>query len=766
MKRRFDRLMSLTVARRGATICLVVTISLIAFTGFWRPGLVRSLFVSEAVDSSAPTEVFDGDPPDAPPPNVDPVSLSDSDAVIVVRGDRFFSPEGAAALRDVVARLENLDHVRRILWMDRVPILNIFGLPEPLFPRSQASPERFAAARDKAMQHPLVGGQLLSEDGRTLLLLVSFDWDFIRSDADCSEVLKSVAQEAAADHPDVPMDFLVTGAVPAQLLAIETHHSNQIRYQSIGYGVIVGMAIILFRGIRPVLIVVLAPVTGLLWTLGILNYFDLGMNPFNDVILPVLLLLVGFTDGVHLMVQIRKLQAGGLNPDQSLRKALHQVGFACFLTSLTTAIGFGSLTLARHRWVQDFGWCSVIGVSLMFVAVVTVIPLVCMTPLGRNLHLGHERSLIDRNLQKISLLVEFVLRRPVLFSRIAILSTVLLTATALTLRPDERRSTALPESSEVTQALRHMDQSLGGLEFSRVSVDWNETVSSEAPEVLQVVTEVDDLLHGEPLIGYPLSIRNLIDALPGSGTPGERFSMVELLPPPLKRAFFTPEYHNAMVTFRVQDLGIARFGPVFERIRTGLDAIQSRHPQFTLTLEGSAVWRWENLYRMVIDLALSLGTAAIIILCVMAASFRSLRIGMISIVPNVFPLAITGTWLVLSSQPLELVSVLAFTVCLGIAVDDTIHFLTRFTDERDQGVMLESAIRNAFSGVGVALVMTTVVLVTGFSTVAFSDSHDHHIFATMGGLTIGSALLADLIFLPAMLRCFVPDKPAAPSTDK
>lgn len=250
MKRRFDQLMALSVSHRSVTLVFLAVISLIAAIGHLRPGLVRSLFVTED-DSALSAEDLDATAADVPPPNVDPVSLSDSDAVIVVRGDRFFTPEGAAALRHVVDELESLDHVRRILWMDRVPILNIFGLPEPLFPRTQASPERFAAARDKAMQHPLVGGQLLSEDARTLLLLITFDWDYIRSDEDCSEVLKATARSAASEHPDVPLDFLVTGNVPAQLLAIETHQSNQIKYQAIGYGVIVVMAILLFRESAP-----------------------------------------------------------------------------------------------------------------------------------------------------------------------------------------------------------------------------------------------------------------------------------------------------------------------------------------------------------------------------------------------------------------------------------------------------------------------------------------------------------------------------------
>jgi hypothetical protein len=158
------------------------------------------------------------------------------------------------------------------------------------------------------------------------------------------------------------------------------------------------------------------------------------------------------------------------------------------------------------------------------------------------------------------------------------------------------------------------------------------------------------------------------------------------------------------VQFRVQDLGIAKYGPVFERIELGLAEIQQRHPNFKLELEGDAVWRWKNLYQIVIDLAASLGTAAIVIFFVLGIAYRSVRLGLISVIPNVFPLAVAGVWMVWSGYSLELVSVCAFTVCLGIAVDDTIHFLTRFVEERELTGDIDTAIRRAFGSAGVAMV--------------------------------------------------------------
>ena len=756
MKSVFDRAMVWMVDHRPVTFGLILVTTILATIGHVRPDWVRSRFVSAATEETAAEQSDDNSAEDRPVPDVGGAFSFGGESIIVVESDHFFTPGGAKMMRRVVEALEAEKHVAGVLWMDRVPMLNIFGLPEPLFPRSEATAERFQAARDKAMKHPLVGGQLLSADGRTLLLMVQLDRDYIRNDDQCMSQLREVCEKAAADFPESPARFRVTGPLPAWLTAMQAHEDNQVKYQVIGYGVIAVMAVVLFRGLRAVLVVALAPITGVYWTLGFLKFFNLQDNPFNDVILPVLVSLVGLTDGVHLMVLLRKLRAAGLSERDASRESLQQVGFACMLTSLTTAIGLGSLTLAHNVWVQEFGWCSVIGVTLTFVAVVSVIPLICSTWVGRNIHVGIEKSLIDRNLTRIGDLVNWVLKYPKPISVVGIAATLIMAGISLTLRPDERRSNNLPEHSEAYQAIMHMDHVLGGLEPGSVKVRWSPAVPDDSAEILETISKVDALLLAESEIGYPLSIRNLINALPGEGPAAERMSMLDLLPPQLKRAFYVPERRSASVNFRIQDLGIAKYGPVFERIEAGLKQVMTEHPEFQLELDGSAVWRWKNLYQIVVDLATSLGTAAIVIFFVLGIAYKSVRMGLISVIPNVFPLSVAGVWMVWSGYPLELVSVCAFTVCLGIAVDDTVHFLTRYVEESEFTNDRSTAIRKAFGSAGVAMVMTTVVLVAGFGTVAFSDSRDHHIFATMGVLTIAAALFGDLVILPAMLARFAP----------
>ncbi|MEW4490073.1 efflux RND transporter permease subunit [Thalassoglobus sp. JC818] len=758
MSVKFQKAFGWTVDRRGIVWALLFCLTAVSALGYVAPDMVWKLFepAPAVVNETSTTQQT---APRQAAPDVEVVSLTDSEVILVIDSSQFFTVEGSQALKACVSALEELDYVESVLWIDEVPPLNIFGLRESFFPGVHASERQFEQAREIALAHPLVGGQLLSRDGETTLLMVQLNWFFVESDEAVTDGLRRAVKSTLKNFPTNDFEVLVTGPVPMYLTFITSQEANRFKYQIIGYGMVLLMAVILFRGFRAVMIVAIAPTLGVFWTIGLVSYFELQDNPFIDIVLPILLSMVGLTDGVHLMVEIRRQRASGLSEKEAAKRGIQKVGLACLLTSLTTAIGFGSLSMAHHQVIREFGWACVLGVIVTFIAVITSIPLACSTWLGRSIHHGHERGLIDRNLSRISVIIDFVLGHARVVGILGIVITFAFTAISLTLRPDDRRTTGLPMKSEAARAIDHMDQAFGGLELGFVEVTWDPEVPSDSAEVLKVVTEVDDALREEPLLGSPLSIRSFIDALPGDGDFEERMPLLELLPPPLKRSYYSPEKRSARIQFRVQDLGIAKYAPVFERVREECAAITRDHPGFEVRLGGEPVRRWESLFQIVMDLVYSLGSASLIIFVVLSLAYRSLRLGLISIIPNVFPLAVTGVYLVVTGQTLEIVSVCAFTVCLGIAVDDTIHFLTRYEEERAElqargGGSEREAIRRAFIGTGTALIMTTAVLVVGFATVMFSDMRDQRIFASMAGLTISAALFGDLVFLPALLSFF------------
>ena len=688
-----------------------------------------------------------------PAMNVERNSLGRAQAFLVVSSKQFFSREGAAAIRDIVDTLEKQDTIASVQWLDQAPPLNIFGLSEPILPRGQASPQRFALAKEKALKHPLVVGLFLSKDANTLLIGINFNWIFVDEDADCTTHVIDVAKKTLAKHPGVEMSFEMTGSVPIRIAILENQASNELTFQLIGYGMILAMAIILFRGFIVVMIVAAAPALGVFLSLGFLRYFGWEDNPFSQVILPVLLSLVGFADGVHMMVYIRQCLSEGQLAKVACRNALATVGVACSLTTITTSIGMGSLAFSRNEVVREFAYSCVLGSFTILISVLLVIPLACCTGLGRRLAKGADRGIVDRYLQHVGEPVMAVVQYSRYVAYFAIFLLAVLAMMTFQLRPDDRQSNALPSGSEAQRALAGLDTTMGGLEVGSIQLTWREE-SAEPRMIATVIDAVDKLLDQEPLLAHPLSLCKLLAALPGEESAVDKMSMAELLPPPLKLALYDPDNRKAVVNFRVKDLGTAKYKPTFERVEAGLKKIEQEHVGFTCKMEGGPIWRWRNLYKIVSDLAMSLGTASIEILVVMGIAFRSLKLGLIAIIPNMVPLAAAGTFMAIFGWPLDIVSVCSFTICLGIAVDDTIHFLSRYREEQQHQPDRKLALQQAFQGVGTGMIMTTIVLVAGFSSVLISETRDHRVFGILGVITLISALVCDLFLLPSLLAHF------------
>lgn len=685
--------------------------------------------------------------------------LSRSEAFLVVEVDELFRREVIQALRAIEKHLESLPQVRTVFWIDDIPMLNRFGFADPLLPSDDAAESSFREARRRTLEHPLVVGQLISEDGRGLLLPVTFDWLMVTSDEDVSGgLLREARQEVARflddaspkNRPDIKIGL--TGRVPIYLAQKSAFDRNQGLFRWIGYGMVFVLAVLMFRGLSAVLIVAAAPALGAFLSFGLIEIFDVPLNSLSNVVLPVLISMIGFTDGVHLMVHLRRLRAEGHSEERAAELAMQRIGPACWLTSLTTAIGFGSLLLADSEFVQDFGKACSIGVLVTFLAVILFIPLICSTRLGHRIHHGHERDIVSRLVTSWRGVIRSVLQHRYPVGCIGIAITLVLGLNALRLRPDSRLANSMPASSPAYRTLARCDELFGGIEFVQAVVHWPESLAADSPLILDAVHEVEQLVESEPLLRHPLSIRNMLDTFPGDPADrATRMTFVSLIPSGLRQFFLRTDSDEAPIVLRIQDRGIAVYEPVFRRLEERMQQLEERFPGFEFQFRGDAVRRSRDLFQIVVDLSTSLITAAVIILIVLTAVYRSWRIGLISVIPNMFPLAVTASVLYFTGQPINIASVCAFVVCLGIAVDDTIHFLSRFLWELKRDGDVDAAIQRAFEGVATALIMTTVILVAGFGTVLMSDLPGHRIFAAMACSTIAAALLGDLIFLPALL---------------
>lgn len=157
---------------------------------------------------------------------------------------------------------------------------------------------------------------------------------------------------------------------------------------------------------------------------------------------------------------------------------------------------------------------------------------------------------------------------------------------------------------------------------------------------------------------------------------------------------------------------------------------------------------------MIGDLAASLASAAVIIFAVMALSFRSLRLGVISVLPNVLPLSLVGAALVIAGESLQIITVIVFSICLGLGVDNTIHLVNRFRSEAEADGDIPAAVRRSIRAVGWAIVTATLVLITGFAGIVLSRIPSLRMFGALSCVALLASIGSSLVLLPALLMLY------------
>jgi predicted RND superfamily exporter protein len=202
------------------------------------------------------------------------------------------------------------------------------------------------------------------------------------------------------------------------------------------------------------------------------------------------------------------------------------------------------------------------------------------------------------------------------------------------------------------------------------------------------------------------------------------------------------------------DVGARLLNPEFANIDRRFDELARRYSGFRIELKGESVAAFRSVHLLIEDLWKSLLTAAGVMFIMVWIGLRSSRYALISALPNAFPLLCTAAFIIFVGRNLETSSVIVFSISLGIAIDDTIHFLVRYRRELDSGHDPREAVRRTFRLVGPALVTTTATLVGGHAIVMLSAFPAVRVFGMLTAVSIGSALIGDLVILPALLICF------------
>ena len=288
--------------------------------------------------------------------------------------------------------------------------------------------------------------------------------------------------------------------------------------------------------------------------------------------------------------------------------------------------------------------------------------------------------------------------------------------------------------------------------------DWIEEVPAHRQTVSQVSSIVDILremhfaIQGTYIIPKDIDramVENLLKEVKGDG--GGLVGRV-----------MTDDYTHANITIRANDEGTQSWAALEHDLKDKLKEVIDENPslasKFDYSITGSSTLAHGALHSIIDDMSTSIGLAFLFIWLLISVLFRSVRIGFIAMVPNIWPLLITLAFMGYAGMSLRVSSVIIFTISLGIAVDDTIHYLARLREEARRGLSIEDIIAHTTRGTGRAVVLTTVILVTGLSVNGFSEFIAMEQFGLLSAFTLVTALIGVLFLLPVLVQLFRVDK--------
>ena len=649
--------------------------------------------------------------------------------------------------------LERVQSPTNLSYLVREPLFGSFSQVNYLHPQQ---PERYREDSLRVYQTDELRGTYFSPDGRAVSLYLQQRPDL--SEAQCAELADTVDQLLGRYRFDA---VHVAGRCVGQTYYTALMQREVIVFVGASVVLIAFFLALLFRSLRGVLVPLAIVGLSVLWTVALMRLTGQPLDVISNVI-PSILLVVGLSAVIHIMAKYQEELHRGVPQRSALGQALRQVGSANVLTALTTAIGFLTLLGAQIQPIEAFGLYATAGVVISFGLTYAILPAILpWLPTPPDPQPQNDR--LDRWLHR-SLQGVIQYRLPIL-----VLTVLLLIGSGYGLSQLKVNNYLLEDlkaDNPLQRDFRFYEERFAGARSFELlltppdSLGWGDYAAWSAVDSLQRYLRQS---YGVGQLVSPLSfIEGLNQAWNGGRPEGTRLPETErrfqrvwrtlqrgersanlgayLHGDTLRISGLMPDLGSQVIAER--DSALAQWfaqemPPGYAYQLTGLPTL--------LDLSNRLVAR-NVLYGLLVALAL--------IGLLMGLIFRSVRMVLIALVPNLLPLLWIGGLMGAAGIDLKLSTAIIFTIAFGIAVDDTIHFMNRLRWELKAGQSLLYAIKRSFLSTGRAIVLTTLILASGFLVLTLSDFLGTFYIGLLVSLTLVFAVIADLLLLPVLLWYF------------
>jgi len=727
------------------------------------------------IDNSLETMTVDNDPDLELLRHMDEEYGGDEFVVVSFKGEDIFSMNVFDIIERMTNRIERVHNVEKVLSLLNVNIIkgnsDGFGI-YPLIPENLLQSGDIDAVKKGVIENKLYQRMLYSDDGNATSIMA---WLVPLGNNDAARVnvineIKNIINEEGDGRR-----FYFYG-MPVYITAIfGASVRDQIILTPIVVILIGLMFFYFFRNwsfvISPFIIIYISAV----WAEGLLVFTGNTLN-FITMLIPVILLIVCIAVSVHIITHYMEIKDQYKNRIDSLKNVIINIGVPILLTSLTTAIGFFSLVWNSIKPVRNFGFFLGMGVLFAFVSSITILPIILSF-----INSKEENFIDNKNFQVLDGLLirigEFVYRRK---GFIVILSLVITIISIIGIsRLEVRQDTVgILKNKELHEAGRFIDLVMGGSCEIDMLVDGKRENAILEPKNLKVLERVQnrmkkEVLHYDtPVIRSEISILNYLkemnQAINGGNpdyyripsTKGESIDFLEII----------DKEKTGVESIINHDYSKTRMRAF---ILSGKDSVVSRKAinmakkiveeetggtEMDVVFTGRPVI-WSNMIDYLISgMIESFFYAFIAIIIMMVIVFRSIRLGILSMILNIIPVIVSFGIMGWMNIPINMITVMIPSIAIGLAVDDTIHFFWRMVKEVKEGGDYKEAMMQTLKSVGKPIILTSLLLCVGFSALYFSQLVVLVQFAFVTSIIIIMALIADLYLGPALILIFTPVK--------
>lgn len=654
-------------------------------------------------------------------------------------------------------RLERLNHVKRVVSItnSELPVLGSFGASS--LPVLRYANDTLIGIDTALMaQHNIFEGSLVDSKGKALCIVLQHKEQLPRERADS---LLAQVEKLCANM--VFEDCRISGKIKSEQSYLFKTQSELLVFMSISAVLVMVFLWLTFRNFWGVVLPITVVLLSIVWTIGIMTLTGKAID-IMVILMPCILFVVGMSDVIHIASQFYEKIEEGLGSEAAIRAALKEVGFATFLTCVSTMVAFLTLNTTSIQPIRDFGTYTAIGVAIAYLLSVTLLPWMLLrvkNPDRFKIHTVNVRW--DRFLRRVLL---WVFRNPV---KIGLATTILLAASVWGIMQIEVNNSVLDDLSQddpIKQDFTFFDKHFGGIRGFELAVtaDNADLLDYESVKFLDKLDAyLIDSMHLSALVSPARLIRLLNMARhDGDGTyytipksKQEHDELISSVTSYLKdrriREIVTSDFRHGRIAGRIVDKGSLAVSRKNEQLMRWLAVHGQQKLNFRITGSSDLIDK-SNRY-LTQNMLEGLSLDVLVLMLIIGWMFRSLRMMLISVLPNLIPLLFTAGIMGVANIEMKVTISIIFSIAFGIAIDDTLHLLSRFKLELNKGKSLPMAMRTTFLSTGKAMILTAMVIASGFATLMLSDFKSTFYVGLLISLTLVIALLAELVLMPVLL---------------